>query len=164
MNRAFKNINIFLAQTSFFSKKKFENLNIFDRNLWIFSKNHLKIFKFNETYKSSEICGEFLLSGWEIYSGAERNFSGGTLGPLKGDHAPPAGGPGAKAPRTVAKFHFSNDAKYFKNETSFQKYQYFSCPKTLFFLRKIRKIEHIWREFMNFFEQLFENFQFLWNL
>ena len=37
---------------------------------------------------------------------------GGKPRPLKGYHAPPAGGPGAKAPRTVAKFHFSNDGKY----------------------------------------------------
>ena len=92
-------------------------------------------------------------------------FRGGRPGHLKAiRRPPPGGGPLGEGPRTVAKFHFSNDAKYFKNETSFQKYQYFSCPKTLFFLRKIRKIEHIWQEFMIFFEQLFENFQFLWNL
>ena len=33
MNRVFKNLNIFLAQKIYFSKKKFEKLNIFDRNL-----------------------------------------------------------------------------------------------------------------------------------
>ena len=56
----FSKISIFfLPKKSNFSKKKFEKLNIFDRNLSIFSKNYLKIFKFYETYKSREIFGEF---------------------------------------------------------------------------------------------------------
>ena len=64
---------------------------------------------------------------------------GGTPRPLKGYHAPPAGGPGAKAPRTVAKFHFFKRCKVLENESSFQKYQHFSCQKNLFFLRKNSK-------------------------
>ena len=68
---------------------------------------------------------------------------GGTPRPLKGYHAPPQGVRGAKAPRTVAKFHFFKRCKVLENESSFQKSQYFSCPKNLFFQEKIRKIEHI---------------------
>ena len=66
-------------------------------------------------------------------------FGGGTPRPLKGYHAPPAGGPGAKAPRTVAKLHFFKRCKVLENESSFQKYQYFSCPKNLFYLRRNAK-------------------------
>ena len=65
---------------------------------------------------------------------------GGTPRPLKGYHAPPAGGPGAKAhPRAVAKFHFFKRFKVLENESSFQKYQNFSCPKNPFFLRQNSK-------------------------
>ena len=51
-------------------------------------------------------------------------------------HAPPKGGPGAKAPRTVAKFHLFKRCKVLANESSFQKYQYFSCPKIYTFSKK----------------------------
>ena len=64
-------------------------------------------------------------------------FSGGERpGHLKAITRPPQGVRGAKAPRTVAKFHFLKRCKVLENESSFQKYQYFSCPKNLFFLRK----------------------------
>ena len=71
-----------------------------------FSKNYLKIFKFYETFKSREICGEFSYLVEKFTVAVKGIFSGGTLGPLKDYQAPTAGGPGAKAPRTVAKFHF----------------------------------------------------------
>ena len=61
-------------------------------------------------------------------------------------------------------FHFLKRFKVLENESNFQKYQHFSCPKNLFFEEKIRKMEHIRQEFMNFFEKLFENFQILRNL
>ena len=65
---------------------------------------------------------------------------GGTPRPLKGYHAPPAGGPGGEGtPRTVAKFHFFKRCKVLENESSFKKSQHFSCPKNLFFLRKNSK-------------------------
>ena len=60
-------------------------------------------------------------------------FSGGTLGPVKDYQAPTAGGPRAKAPRTVAKFHFLKRFKVFENEFIFQKCQHFSFPKDPFF-------------------------------
>ena len=69
----------------------------------------------------------------KIYSGGERNFSGVTLGPLKDYQAPTAGGPGAKAPREVAKFHFFKRLKVFENEFISQKCQHFSSSKYPFF-------------------------------
>ena len=66
-------------------------------------------------------------------------FSGGLSGHLKAIMRPPQGVPGAKAPRTVAKFHFFKRCKVLENESSFQKYKHFSCPKNLFFLRKNSK-------------------------
>ena len=47
---------------------------------------------------------------------------GGDARPLKGYHAPPAGGSGAKVPGKVAKFHFFKRCKVLENESSFQKY------------------------------------------
>ena len=61
---------------------------------------------------------------------------GGTPRPLKGYHAPPAGGQGARARRIVPKFHFIKQFKVLENESIFQKYQQFSCPKNLFFSKK----------------------------
>ena len=75
----------------------------------------------------------------ELVSGVARIFFGGgeaPARPLKGYHAPPAGGPGAKAPRTVAKFHFFKRFKVLENESIFQKYQHF-------LYETFRKIEHI---------------------
>ena len=42
-------------------------------------------------------------------------FRGGTPRPLKGYHAPPAGGPEGEGPRTVSKFHFLKRFKVFEN-------------------------------------------------
>ena len=78
-------------------------------------------------------------------------FSGGGVlpGHLKAISRP-AGGPGAAALRTVAKFHFLKRFKVLENESIFQKYQHFILPKHPFFLRKISKIEHILQEFLSF--------------
>ena len=102
-----------------------------------FSKYYLKIFKFYETYKDREIFGEFAYLVEKFTVAAKGIFSGGTLGPLKDYQAPIARGPGAKAPRTVAKFHFLKRFKVFENEFIFQKCQHSSSPKDPFFLRKI---------------------------
>ena len=64
-------------------------------------------------------------------------FSGRTMGPLKDYQAPTGRGPGAKAPWTVAKFHFLKRFKVFENEFIFQKSQHFSFQKDPFILRKI---------------------------
>ena len=109
----------------------------------IFSNNYLKTFKFYENYKCRENFGEFSYLVEKFPVAAQGIFSVGTLGPLKGYHAPPVWGPGAKAPRTVTKFHFLKRCKVLENESSFQKYKHFSCLKTLFFEEKIRKIEYI---------------------
>ena len=55
----------------------------------------------------------------------------------KGYHAPPAAGPGDEGPRMVAKFKILKRFKVLENESTFQKYQHFSCPKNPFFLRKL---------------------------
>ena len=84
--------------------------------------------------------------------GVARIFFGGTLRPLKGYHAPSAGGPGAKAPRMVAKFHF------FKTIQGISNIATFFLPKNPFFLRKLSKIEQILQEFLNFFGKIFLTF------
>ena len=81
----------------------------------MFSKNYLKIFKGYETYKSREIFGEFPYLVEKVTVAANGILSVGTLGPLKDYEAPTAGGPGAKAPRMVAKFHFFKRCKVFEN-------------------------------------------------
>ena len=98
MNRVFKNINIFLAQKSIFSKKKFEKLNIFDWNLGIFSKNYLKIVKFYETYKSREIFRKFSYLVEKFTVAAKEIIRGGSSGHLKTIKRPPQVVRGAKAP------------------------------------------------------------------
>ena len=45
---------------------------------------------------------------------------GGTPRPLKVYHKPPAGGPGAAAPRKLAKFHFVKRFKVLDKESIFQ--------------------------------------------
>ena len=71
-------------------------------------------------------------------------------GHLKTIKRPPHGVLGAKAPRTVAKFHFVKRFKVFENEFIFQICQHFSSPKDRFF---IRKIEYNLQEFLNFFSK-----------
>ena len=71
--------------------------------------------------------------GSEFYSGGGRNFSGGTLGPLKDYQAPLAGGPGGEGPRTVAKFHFFKRFKVFENEFISQNVNIFLPQKIHFF-------------------------------
>ena len=95
MNRVFKNINIFLAKKSIFSKKKFEKLTgIYE----FLSNNYLKIFFFNETYKSRKNFGEFSYLVEKSTVAAQGIFLGGKLRPLKDYQALPAGGQVAKFP------------------------------------------------------------------
>ena len=61
---------------------------------------------------------------------------GGDTWPPMGNHAPDAGGPGAKAPRMVAKFNILKRFKVLENESIFQKYHHFSCPKKSIFSKK----------------------------
>ena len=129
MNPFFKNINIFLAPKIYFSKKNFEKLNIFYRNFWIVSNNYLKIFNFYETYKSREIFGEFSYLVEKFTVAAQGIFSGH----LKTIKRPPHGVRGAKAPRTVANFHFSNDSKYLKMNSFLKNVNIFLPQKIHFF-------------------------------
>ena len=97
--------------------------------------------KFEQTLEAYFSCTSgytiFLMKLWDRRISIQWRrldfFEGGTPRPIKGYHAPPAEGPGAKAPRTVAKFHFLKRFKVLKNESIFQKYQHFSCPKNPFF-------------------------------
>ena len=89
-------------------------------------------------------------------------FFGGTPRTLKVYLAPPpAGGPGPKA-RTVAKFHFLKRCTVLENESSFQKYQHFSCPKDPFFLDRILKNRKYFTRISEFFRKIILNFQFFW--
>ena len=94
-----------------------------------------------------------------IKSGVARIFSGGGAPwPLKSYHSPPAGGPGAVAPRTLCEgrsFSFSCNVSIFKTIKrirkwiNFQQYQNFSSLKIHFFLRKI---SNNWTSFTKFSE------------
>ena len=86
---------------------------------------------------------------------------GGSPAHLKAIMRPPQGVRGAKAPRTVAKFHFLNRFKVFENEFIFQKCQHFSPPKDPFFKEKFRKIEYILQEFLNFVRKIILKFHLL---
>ena len=81
---------------------------------------------------------------YSVMNGIERRrqvfFGGGMPRAPKGYHAPPAGRPGGEDPRSVAKFHFFKRCKVLENESSFQKSQYFSCPKNLFFNKIFEKL------------------------
>ena len=90
---------------------------------------------------------------------------GGTLGHQKAITRPPQGvRGGGEGPRTVAKFKNLKRFKVLENESIFQKFQHFSCPKNpIFFYESFRKIEQILQKFRNFFEKLFYKFQFLWS-
>ena len=96
-------------------------------------------------------------------SGVARIFSGGGgPGHLKASTPPPSGCPGAKGPWTVAKFHFLKRFKVLENESFFQKYQHFSCPKNPFFLRNISKIEQIYKNFCVFSKNYLKIWIFFW--
>ena len=90
-------------------------------------------------------------------------FSGGTPRPLKGYHAPPAGGPGAKAPRTVSKFHFLKRCnemnRVFKNIKIF-------LPKTSIFHRNFWIFSNTYLKIFNFnetykYREIFGEFYYL---
>ena len=96
-----------------------------------------------ETFSKKIFCFQFYFKQIKVkvnisFSGVGRILVrvGGTPGHQKAITLPLVGGPGAKAPRTVAKFHFFKRFKVLEKESSFQKYQYFSCPKNLFFSKK----------------------------
>ena len=102
-------------------------------HFWVFLK-FLSVFQ-NPTASTAEkevideiISMIFITAQWR----KEDFGSGGTPGHQEAIR-PPAGGPGAKAPRTVAKFHSFKRCKVLENESSFQKYQHFSCQKIYFF-------------------------------
>ena len=99
MNRVFKNLNIFLAQKIyFFLRKNSKNCSYLTRIYAFLSEKLFEIFKFYETYKSREIFGEFPYLVEKFTVAAKGIFSGGTLGPLKYNQAPTAGGPGGEGP------------------------------------------------------------------
>ena len=79
-----------------------------------------------------------------LASGVARIFfeEGGTVRPFKGYHAPPAGGLGAKVPRTVAKFHILKRFKVFDNQSIFSK-------------KKFENLNTFYKNFWVYFEKLF---------
>ena len=139
-------------------------MNIFYKNLWIFSKNYLKIFKFYETYKSREIFGEFYYLVEKFAVAAKGLFRGERSGHEKPIKHPPQGVRGAMAPRTESKFPFWKRLKVFENEFIFQKCQHFSSAKDPFFHKKIYVNWIYFTRIYEFFAKLFEIFQILWNL
>ena len=137
MNRVFKNINIFLPQKSIFSKKKFENWTYLTR---IYEFFRIIIWKFSNFMKpkiSEKISVNSLIWLRNLQWRRKEFFRWERSCHVKTIKRPPQGVRGAKAPRTVAKFHFLKRFKVFENEFIFQKCQHFSSPKDPFILRKI---------------------------
>ena len=160
MNRVFKNINIFLAKTSIFSKKNSKNWTYLTGIYEFFRKIIWNYSNFMNPINPEKFSGNSLIWLRNLQWRRKEFFRWERSGQLKTIKHPPQGVRGANAPRTVAKFHFLKRFKVLENESSFQKYPHFSCPKSLFFLRKIRKIEHIWQEFLNFFANYLKIFNF----
>ena len=84
----------------------------------------MKIINFYETYKLREIFWKFSNLVEKFTVAAKGILSGERSGHLKTIKRPPKGVGGAKAPRTVAKFHFLKRFKVFENEFIFQKCQH----------------------------------------
>ena len=71
-------------------------------------------------------------------------FGGGTPRPLKGYHAPPAGGEG---PRTVAKFHFLKRFKLVENESIFKNSNILLARKCIFSNKNFEKWNIFYKNF-----------------
>ena len=82
--------------------------------------------------------------------------------PLKGSHPPPAGGPGAAAPRAVAKFHILKLFKVLENESIFQNYQHFFLVTKSIFSKKNFENWTYFTRISQFFEKLFIKFHVFW--
>ena len=147
-------MHIFLVQKIYFFLKKFEKLNIFDRNLWIFSKNYLKIFKFYETYKSREIFGQFPYLVEKFTVAAKGIFSGGTLGPLKDYQAPPAGGPGGEGPPDGIVVSFFKAIQSIRKWIHFSKMSTFFSP--IFSKKNLGKLNIFYKNFWIFSKNYFK--------
>ena len=120
----------FLPKKSIFSKKKFEKLNIFDRNLWIFSKNYLKIFKFYETYKVRENFGEFPYLVEKFSVEAKGIFRGNARATQRLSSAHRRGSGGRRPPPQDG-----SEVSFFKTIQSIWKWINFSKKSTFFFLK-----------------------------
>ena len=141
-----------MPKKSIFSKKKFEKLNIFDRNLWFFSNNYFKLSNFMKPINAEKISVNSHIWLRNLQSRRKEFFWSERSGHLKTIKRPPQGVRGAKAPGTVAKFHFLKRFKVFENEFIFQKCQHFSSPKDWIYFTRISE----------FFRTFILNFHFLW--
>ena len=161
MNRVFKNINIFLAQKIYFFLRKIsKNLTyltgiseVFRIIIWKFS-----IFMKPINPEKFSVNSRIWLRNLQW---RRKEFFRGP-GHLKAIKRPPQGVRGAKAPRTVAKFHFLKQFKVFENEFIFQKCHHFSSPKDPFFLRKNLENWTYFTRISEFFRKIILNFHFLW--
>ena len=91
---------------------------------------------------------EIIIMEWPLASGVGRiSFRGERSGHLKAITPPPAGGPGAKAPRTVAKFHFLKQFKVFGNESSFNNSNIFLSEKFIFSKKNFEKLNIFYKNF-----------------
>ena len=111
MNPFFKNINIFSCQKIDFFQRKNSKIGHISQEFLSFLE---------EMYKSREIPDELYylvekfikkakngLDGGLLEMQMRRqDFFGGTLRPLKGYHAPPAGGPGGEGPADGSEVSF----------------------------------------------------------
>ena len=81
----------------------------------------------------------------------------------KGYHGPPAGGSGAKDPRTVATFHFLQRCKVLENESSFQKYQHFLPAARIHFPKSNFEKSNIFTGISKIFRIFISKFSILMN-
>ena len=85
----------------------------------------------------------------------------GDTWPPKSHHATPAGGPGAKAPRMVAKFSILKRFKVLKTNHSFKKINIFLARKIQIFYENFQKIEQFYKDFVIISKDYFTNFSFM---
>ena len=119
----FQKQHIFSCQKIHFSNKNFKNRSYFTRIFEFFGKIYRILIFLEEMYKSREIPDEL------YYLVVEKFIKK----PKMAIMLPPQGVRGAKAPRTVAKFHFLKRFKAFENEFISQKCQHFSSANYPFF-------------------------------
>ena len=143
------------TKDSWIEKEKYmlENL----KNLWNYEK-----FLPNKTLLLRQTL--FSILGM-IADASPGFFSGGwTPRPLKGYHAPPAGGPGGEGPPDGSEVSFFKTIQSIWKWIEFSKISIFFLPQKPFFLRKNSKNWTNLTRIYEFFRKIFENFQILWNL
>ena len=121
-----------------------------------------------ETFSKKIFCFQFYFKQIKVkvnisFSGVGRILVrvGGTPGHQKAITLPLVGGPGAKAPRTVAKFKLLKQFKVLENESIFSKIStFFLAEISRFSTKTFEKLNWFYKDFLIFSKNYFTNFKF----